>query len=113
MALQKLQFKPGIVRDTTDYTNEGGWRDGDKIRFRLGFPESIGGWSKLTSTTLLGSCRSMHVWASLTGTNYIRRRDKLKTIHSRWHRPNRYNTNQSGYMLQGTLHLPPLMVRPQ
>jgi hypothetical protein len=38
MALQKLQFKPGIVRDTTDYTNEGGWRDGDKIRFRHGLP---------------------------------------------------------------------------
>jgi hypothetical protein len=78
MALQKLQFKPGIVRDTTDYTNEGGWRDGDKIRFRLGFPETIGGWSKLTSTTLLGSCRSMHVWASLTGTNYIAAGTNLK-----------------------------------
>ena len=78
MALQKLQFKPGIVRDTTDYTNEGGWRDGDKIRFRLGFPETIGGWSKLTSTTLLGSCRSLHVWASLTGTNYIAAGTNLK-----------------------------------
>ena len=41
MPLQKLQFRPGIVRDTTDYTNEGGWRDGDKIRFRLGFPKLL------------------------------------------------------------------------
>ena len=78
MALQKLQFKPGIVRDTTDYTNEGGWFDGDKIRFRLGFPETIGGWTRLTTTTLLGSCRSLHVWASLTGTNYIAAGTNLK-----------------------------------
>ena len=49
MPLQKLQFRPGIVRDTTDYTNEGGWRDGDKIRFRLGFPETIGGWTQYTN----------------------------------------------------------------
>jgi hypothetical protein len=42
MALQKLQFKPGIVRDTTDYTNEGGWFDCDKVRFRMGLPETIG-----------------------------------------------------------------------
>ncbi len=78
MPLQKLQFKSGIVRDTTDYTNEGGWRDGDKIRFRLGFPETIGGWSKLTSTTMLGACRSLHVWATLTGTNYVAGATSLK-----------------------------------
>ena len=52
MPLQKLQFRPGIVRDTTDYTNEGGWRDGDKIRFRLGFPETIGGWTQYTNTAV-------------------------------------------------------------
>tara|TARA_R110000822_G_scaffold293680_1_gene415715 strand:+ start:189 stop:2045 length:1857 start_codon:yes stop_codon:yes gene_type:complete len=78
MSLQKLQFTPGIVRDTTDYTNEGGWRDGDKIRFRMGYPETIGGWAKLTTTTLLGSCRSLHVWATLTGTNYIAAGTNLK-----------------------------------
>ena len=71
MPLQKLQFRPGIVRDTTDYTNEGGWRDGDKIRFRLGFPETIGGWTKLTSTPLLGLCRDLHAWTSLTGTRFV------------------------------------------
>jgi hypothetical protein len=78
MALTKLQFKPGIVRDTTDYTNEGGWRSCDKIRFRFGYPETIGGWSRLTSTTMLGSCRSLHVWSTLTGTNYISAGTNLK-----------------------------------
>jgi hypothetical protein len=71
MVLQKLQFKPGIVRDTTDYTNEGGWFDCDKVRFRMGLPETIGGWAKFTTSTMLGTCRSLHVWSSLTGTNYV------------------------------------------
>jgi len=71
MALQKLQFRPGIVRDRTDYTNEGGWRDGDKIRFRLGSPETIGGWTRLTSSAFLGTCRDLHSWVSLTGTNLV------------------------------------------
>ena len=71
MTLQKLQFRPGIVQDTTDYTNEGGWRDGDKIRFRLGLPETIGGWTRLTSTTMLGTCRDLHAWTSLAGTRFI------------------------------------------
>lgn len=71
MALQKLQFRPGIVRDRTDYTNEGGWRDGDKIRFRLGSPETIGGWTRLTSSAFLGTCRDLHSWISLTGTNLV------------------------------------------
>jgi len=71
MTLQKLQFRPGIVQDTTDYTNEGGWRDGDKIRFRLGLPETIGGWTRLTSTTMLGTCRDLHTWTSLVGTRLV------------------------------------------
>ena len=71
MPLQKLQFRPGIVRDATDYTNEGGWRDGDKIRFRLGLPETIGGWTRLTSTTMLGTCRDLHTWTSLSGTRFV------------------------------------------
>ena len=71
MPLQKLQFRPGIVQDTTDYTNEGGWRDGDKIRFRLGLPETIGGWTRLTATTMLGTCRDLHTWTSLAGTRYV------------------------------------------
>ena len=78
MPLQKLQFRPGIVRDTTDYTNEGGWRDGDKIRFRLGFPETIGGWTRYTSSTFLGTCRCLHSWISLTGANLISAGTNLK-----------------------------------
>jgi len=71
MPLQKLQFRPGIVRDATDYTNEGGWRDGDKIRFRLGMPETIGGWTKLTSSPMLGTCRDLHPWTNLIGTRLV------------------------------------------
>ena len=78
MALQKLQFRPGIVRDITDYTNEGGWRDGDKIRFRLGFPETIGGWTQYTNTTMLGICRDLHAWTSLAGTRFVAAGTNLK-----------------------------------
>lgn len=78
MPLQKLQFRPGIVRDTTDYTNEGGWRDGDKIRFRMGLPETIGGWTQYTSQPLLGICRGIHSWVDLTGANYVSAGTSLK-----------------------------------
>jgi len=78
MPLQKLQFRPGLVRDTTDYTNEGGWRDGDKIRFRLGLPETIGGWSRLTSTPMLGTCRDLHPWTSLEGSRIVGAGTNLK-----------------------------------
>ncbi len=54
MPLQKLQFRPGINKDVTSYSNEGGWVDGDKIRFRLGFPEKIGGWLKYSASTFQG-----------------------------------------------------------
>jgi len=71
MPLTKLQFRPGIVQDLTSYSNEGGWRDGDKVRFRLGYPEKIGGWAKYTSSTFLGSCRALHNWVALDGSNYL------------------------------------------
>ena len=71
MPLTKLQFKPGIVRDLTSYSNEGGWRDGDKVRFRLGYPEKIGGWAKYTSSTFLGTCRALHNWTALDGSNFM------------------------------------------
>jgi len=71
MPLQKLQFQPGINRETTSYTNEGGWFDGDKVRFRQGFPEKIGGWSKLGSTSFLGSCRALWPWRTLNLDGYI------------------------------------------
>ena len=68
MPLVKLQFRPGFVKDTTAYTNEGGWRDGNKVRFNLGFPEKIGGWQKLSSSSFLGTCRALLPWFSLDGT---------------------------------------------
>jgi hypothetical protein len=71
MPLTKLQFRPGIVRDLTSYSNEGGWRDGDKVRFRLGYPEKMGGWGKYSSSTFLGTCRALHNWIALDGSNFL------------------------------------------
>ena len=59
MPFIKLQFKPGINRDQTNYSNEGGWYEGDKIRFLSGYPQKIGGWLKQTPNTFLGTCRQM------------------------------------------------------
>ena len=63
MPLQKLQFRPGLNREGTDYSNEGGWYDGDKIRFRSGFPEKIGGWTQVTNSQYNGVARSIWIWA--------------------------------------------------
>jgi len=69
--LTKLQFKPGIMRETTSYTNEGGWFDCDKVRFRFGLPEKIGGWEKNSSSQFLGTARSLHPWVALDGSKYL------------------------------------------
>lgn len=71
MPLQKLQFRPGVNREGTNYSNEGGWYDCDKIRFRSGFPEKIGGWTRYSANQFLGTCRSMWNWIDLDGTNYL------------------------------------------
>jgi hypothetical protein len=71
MPLTKLQFRPGINRDVTSYSNEGGWVDSEKVRFRLGFPEKIGGWVKYSSNVFLGTCRALHTWVTLNGTQYL------------------------------------------
>jgi hypothetical protein len=71
MPLQKLQFQPGINRETTSYTNEGGWYDCDKVRFRSGFPEKIGGWSKVGINSFLGSCRALWPWRTLGLDTYL------------------------------------------
>ena len=71
MPLTKLQFRPGINREITSYSNEGGWFDGDKIRFRFGFPEKIGGWQRLGNSTFLGSCRALHIWRTLGLETYL------------------------------------------
>ena len=71
MPLQKLQFRPGLNREGTNYSNEGGWFDGDKIRFRSGFPEKIGGWTRAANNTFLGTCRNLWNWVDLAGNNYV------------------------------------------
>ena len=71
MPLKKLLLKPGIDRENTSYTSEGGWYDGDKIRFRQGTPEKIGGWSPISiGKFFLGICRSLWNWTSLTSVNF-------------------------------------------
>ena len=71
MPLTKLQFRPGVNRETTSYANEGGWYDCDKVRFRFGVPEKIGGWQKKSGTTFLGTCRALHPWVALDGSRYL------------------------------------------
>ena len=71
MTFQKIALRGGINREGTRYTNEGGWYDGDKIRFRQGTPEKIGGWQRIGSNTFLGVCRSLHNWVSLAGANFV------------------------------------------
>jgi hypothetical protein len=68
MPLTKLQFRPGVNRETTSYTNEGGWFDSDKVRFRAGLPEKIGGWVKTSIYSFLGICRALHTWVTLGGS---------------------------------------------
>jgi hypothetical protein len=69
MPLQKLQFRPGVNREGTTLANEGGWFECDKVRFRSGYPEKIGGWAALSYNTFLGVCRSLWNWVTLKGFN--------------------------------------------
>jgi hypothetical protein len=69
--LQKLQFRPGVNREGTTLANEGGWYDCDKVRFRSGFPEKIGGWAALSYNTFLGTCRSLWNWVTLKSANLL------------------------------------------
>ena len=71
MPLLKLQFKPGINREGTNYSNEGGWFDGNLIRFNKQNVEKIGGWRKDNSTTFLGNARKLHGWTDLNGTKFL------------------------------------------
>lgn len=71
MPLQKVLFKPGINRENTRYTNEGGYYDGDKIRFRQGTPEKIGGWTQYSANTFVGVCRSLWNWVTLAAENLM------------------------------------------
>ncbi len=71
MPLQKISLKPGINREGTRYSTEGGYYDGDKIRFRQGLPEKIGGWLRISETTFEGVARSLHNWVTLGDQNLI------------------------------------------
>ena len=71
MPLQKLQFRPGVNREGTTISNEGGWFDCDKVRFRSGYPEKIGGWAALSYNTFLGVCRSLWNWVTLKQYNLM------------------------------------------
>lgn len=71
MPLQKLQFRPGVNREGTTLANEGGWFECDKVRFRSGYPEKIGGWAAITYATFLGTCRSLWNWITLKGYNLL------------------------------------------
>ena len=78
MALKKLLFKPGINKEATRYATEGGWYDCDKIRFRNGFPEKIGGWTRKSENTFLGVCRSLWSWTTTGGLRLVGAGTNLK-----------------------------------
>ena len=71
MPLKKLLFKPGVNRENTRYTTEGGWYESDKVRFRQGTPEVIGGWQRISASTFLGVCRSLWNWVTLGALNLM------------------------------------------
>jgi len=71
MPYSKYILKPGINREGTDYSNEGGWFDANLIRFRKGLPEKIGGWQKITSNYVLGIARALHGWVNLSTTKFL------------------------------------------
>ena len=71
MPLIKVQFKPGVNRESTSYADEGGWFNSNLIRFRKGRPEKMGGWVRLSTNVIQGTGRSLHVWAALDGSKYM------------------------------------------
>ena len=71
MPLKKLQLRPGINRENTRYTTENGWYSCDKVRFRQGTPEKIGGWQRVSTNTYNGVCRALWQWATLGGVPYL------------------------------------------
>lgn len=71
MPLQKITLSPGLYREGTAYSAEGKWYDGDKIRFRSGQPEKIGGWVRLSNNQFLGTARSLENWSTLNGRNLL------------------------------------------
>ena len=68
MPLVKYVFKPGINKEGTNYSNENGWFDADKVRFRKGRPERIGGWVKHSSDSFIGTSRKLHTYSNISGS---------------------------------------------
>ena len=71
MPLQKILPKPGVNRENTRYTTEGGWYECDKIRFRQGTPEKIGGWQRISASSFAGVCRSLWAWVTLSNVSLL------------------------------------------
>ena len=71
MAYTDLRFKPGINKEITPYSEENGWVDCDKIRFRFGYPEKLNGWEKNSTKAFLGLCRGLHEWVALSGEKFL------------------------------------------
>ena len=71
MPLAKFIFNPGINKEGTDYTAEGGWFDANLVRFKKGFPEKIGGWTKYVQNSYEGTGRKLHGWVDLDGTKLL------------------------------------------
>jgi hypothetical protein len=71
MPLKKFQPRPGVNKENTRYANENGWYDSEKVRFRQGTPEKIGGWQRISTNTFIGICRSLWNWVTLAGQNLI------------------------------------------
>ena len=69
--IQKITFKPGVNRENTRFFNEGGWYESDKVRFRQGSPEKIGGWTQYSTSKFLGVCRLLWNWITLTNQNIV------------------------------------------
>ena len=71
MAYTDLRFKPGINKEITPYSEENGWVDCDKVRFRFGYPEKLNGWEKNSTKAFLGLCRGLHEWVALSGEKFL------------------------------------------
>jgi len=71
MPLTDLKFKPGINKEITPYSEENGWVDCDKVRFRFGYPEKLNGWEKNTNNPFLGLCRGLHEFVALSGEKFL------------------------------------------
>ena len=71
MGITKVLMKSGVNKENTRYTTEGGWYISDKVRFRQGTPEKIGGWVRISAYTFLGLCRSLWNWITLQSQNLM------------------------------------------